>query len=132
MAISPVGVSTHEAATTCTTDVGRLVARIDGALGSTLLIGLDRLCVCRCSPFPAGHAPREPWSYADLRDVSIGEYKSLPVVLLELIHRPDPLPILVLERGQVEAALDGLVTLRRLVAAVARPGASAAPNYRSA
>ena len=103
---------------TCATDVGNVVARIQGALGSVVLVGLDRLSVCRCgTPSLPGRVPREPWSYQDLRGVAIGQYGSLQVVLLQLSHRTDPLPILILERGQVAAALDGLVTLRRLIAA---------------
>jgi hypothetical protein len=112
---------------TCATDVGHLVARIDGALGSAVLVGLDRLSTCRCgSPSLIDRPRREPWSYEDLRGVAIGQYGSLPVVLLELSHRSDPLPILILEPGQVGEALDGLVTLRRLIAASARAGSHAA------
>ena len=108
---------------TCATDVGKVVARIEGAAGSAVLVGLDRLTVCRCGgPSLVRRVPREPWSYADLGDVAIGSYGSLPVILLHLSHTPEPLPILILERGQVGPALDGLVTLRRLIAAAARGG----------
>jgi hypothetical protein len=117
----------------CATEAGNVVARIEGAGGSAVLVGLDRLCVCRCgSPSLAGRVAREPWSYADLRDVSIGQYGPLPVVLLELAHRADLLPILILERGQVAAALDGLVTLRRLIAAADLTGLSAGQALASA
>jgi hypothetical protein len=105
--------------TTHPVDVGHVVARIDGALGSTIIVGLDRLNVLRGSGSLRGLAdvPREPWSYGDLAGVTIGHYGSMPVVLLHLSRRDDPLPILILERGQVGPALDGLVTLRRLIAA---------------
>jgi hypothetical protein len=113
---------------TCAKDVGNVVARIQGAAGSTVLVGLDQLTVCRCGgPSLVRRVPREPWSYEDLRDVSIGSYGMLPVILLQLSHRLDPLPILILERGQVGAALDGLVTLRRLIAATAQARANAKP-----
>jgi len=113
---------------TCAKDVGNVVARIQGAAGSTVLVGLDQLTVCRCGgPSLVRRVPREPWSYEDLRDVSIGSYGTLPVILLQLSHRPDPLPILILERGQVGAALDGLVTLRRLIAASAQARTTAKP-----
>jgi hypothetical protein len=117
----------------CAADAGNVVARIEGAGGSAVLVGLDRLAICRCgSPSLAGRVPREPWSYADLRDVSIGQYGPLPVVLLQLAHRADPLPILILERIQVAAALDGLVTLRRLIAAADRTGSSTGQTLASA
>jgi hypothetical protein len=113
---------------TCTNDLGNVVARIEGAAGSIVLVGLDELIVCRCGgPSLIRRVPREPWSYEDLRDVSIGSYGSMPVILLQLSHRLEPLPILVLERGQVGAALDGLVTLRRLIAATAQARATAKP-----
>ena len=44
------------------------------------------------------------------------------MILLRLSHTSEPLPILILERGQVGPALDGLVTLRRLIAAAASGG----------
>jgi hypothetical protein len=113
---------------TCRNDLGNVVARIEGAAGSTVLVGLDELTVCRCGgPSLVRRVPREPWSYEDLRDVSIGSYGSLPVILLQLSHRVEPLPILILERGQVGAALDGLVTLRRLIAATLHARATAKP-----
>jgi hypothetical protein len=113
---------------TCAKDVGNVVARIQGAAGSTVLVGLDQLTVCRCGgPSLVRRVPREPWSYEDLRDVSIGDYGTLPVILLRLSHRLDPLPILILERGQVGAALDGLVTLRRLIAASTQARTDAKP-----
>jgi hypothetical protein len=105
---------------TCASDVGNVVARIEGAAGSAVLVGLDHLTVCRCGgPSLVRRIPRAPWSYADLGDVAIGSYGSLPVILLRLSHTSEPLPILILERGQVGPALDGLVTLRRLIAAAA-------------
>ena len=113
---------------TCTKDFGNVVARIEGAAGSTVLVGLDQLIVCRCGgPSLVRRVTRVPWSYEDLRDVSIGGYGSMPVILLKLSHRRDPLPILILERGQVGAALDGLVILRRLIAATAQARATAKP-----
>ena len=113
---------------TCRKDLGNVVARIEGAAGSTVLVGLDELTVCRCGgPSLVRRVPRKPWSYDDLSDVSIGSYGSMPVILLQLSHGADPLPILILERGQVGAALDGLVTLRRLIAATAQARASATP-----
>ena len=122
MAISGISICT------CTKDLGNVVARIDGAAGSTVLVGLDELTVCRCGgPALVRRVPREPWSYEDLRDVSIGSYGSMPVILLQLSHRLDLLPILILERGQVGAALDGLVTLRRLIAATTQARATAKP-----
>jgi hypothetical protein len=114
---------------TCAKDVGNVVARIQGAAGSTVLVGLDQLTVCRCGgPSLVRRVPREPWSYEDLRDVSIGSYGMLPVILLQLPQGLDPLPILILERGQVGAALDGLVTLRRLIAATAHARANPKPG----
>jgi len=106
-------------------DVGHVVARIDGALGSAILVGLDRLHVSHgTGPHRAG-ASRQPWAYGDLEDVSISHYGTMPVVLLHLLRRVDPLPVLILERGQVGPALDGLVTLRRLIAAAGNSLASA-------
>ncbi len=100
-----------------------------GRARSSVLVGLDQLTVCRCGgPSLVRRVPREPWSYDDLRDVSIGSYGTLPVILLRLSHRLDPLPILILERGQVGAALDGLVTLRRLIAASAHARDNAKPT----
>jgi hypothetical protein len=117
----------------CAAGAGNVVARIEGAGGSAVLVGLDRLNVCRCgSPSLARSVARVPWPYEDLRGVEIGHYGPLPVVLLRLSHRADPLPILILERGQVGAALDGLVTLRRLIAAAARTGSSAGHTLASA
>jgi hypothetical protein len=111
----------------CTADVGRVVARIDGALESAVLVGLDRLSVCRCDdPASAGRAPQAPWAYDQLEDITIGQYGSLPVILLRLPNRLKPLPILLLERGQVGRAIDGLVTLRRLIKA-AQPAQPAQP-----
>jgi hypothetical protein len=108
---------------TCASDVGNVVARIEGAAGSAVLVGLDRLTVCRCGgPALVRRIPRAPWSYSDLGDVAIGSYGSLPVILLRLSHTSEPLPILILERGQVGPALDGLVTLRRLIAAASHAG----------
>lgn len=125
--------STCETGGACATETTHVVARIDGALGAAVLVGLDRLVVCRCgSPAAAARARREPWSYEDLRGVSIGNYGSMPVILLQRIHGADPLPIMILERGQVSAALDGLVTLRRLIAASARAAGSAAHHLASA
>jgi hypothetical protein len=103
--------------TTRATDVGHVVARIDGALGSSILVGLDRLNVSQGTGPDRAGAAREPWAYQDLEGVSISQYGTMPVVLLHLFRRVDPLPILILERGQVGPALDGLVTLRRLIAA---------------
>lgn len=118
---------------TCATDVGNVVARIEGAAGSAVLVGLDRLTVCRCGgPSLVRRIPREPWSYGDLGDVAIGSYGSLPVILLQLSHTSEPLPILILERGQVGPALDGLVTLRRLIAAAARVGSNVGSNAEQA
>ena len=118
---------------TCATDVGNAVARIEGAAGSAVLVGLDRLTVCRCGgPSLVRRIPREPWSYGDLGDVAIGSYGSLPVILLQLSHTSEPLPILILERGQVGPALDGLVTLRRLIAAAARVGSNVGSNAKQA
>jgi hypothetical protein len=107
----------------CGADIGRVVASILGALGSAVLVGLDRLTVCRCD----ASAPRDltgspPWSYGDLEDVEIGRYGSLPVIQLRLSDRADLLPILLLGPGQVGPALDGLVILRRLIADAHRPG----------
>jgi hypothetical protein len=96
--------------------VGRIVARIHGALGSTLLVGLDRVVVCRCDSTAADVGNRLPWSYADLDGVDLQDYGSLPVAMFHVTGRIEPLPVLVLERAQIAAALDGLVTLRRLIA----------------
>lgn len=116
----------------CAAGAGNVVARIEGAGGSAVIVGLDRLNVCRCgSPSLGRRVAREPWPYEDLRDVEIGQYGPLPVVLLQLTHRADRLPILILERGQVAAALDGLVTLRRLIAAAAT-GSNAGHTLASA
>jgi hypothetical protein len=59
---------------------------------------------------------RLPWSYADLDGVDLQHYGSLPVAMFHVTGRIEPLPVLVLERAQIAAALDGLVTLRRLIA----------------
>ena len=95
---------------------GAAVARIEGALGATLLVGADRLSVCRCDSRATASAGRIPWAYDDLTGVAVGHYGPLAVILLELAHGSDPVPVLILERGQVDLALDGLVTLRRLIA----------------
>jgi len=106
---------------TCSADVGRVVARIHGALGSMILVGLDRLTICRCAvPSTDLAASRRPWFFDELAGVEIAQYGSLPVVLLRPISGADPLPALLLERGQVGPALDGLVTLRRLIADATR------------
>jgi hypothetical protein len=111
----------HDVGRTCSADVGRVVARIHGALDSMILVGLDRLTVCRCAVQSSDHvASRRPWFYDELAGVEIAQYGSLPVVLLRPTSGADPLPVLLLERGQVGPALDGLVTLRRLIADAAR------------
>ena len=111
----------HDVGRSCSADVGRVVARIHGALGSMILIGLDRLTVCRCAvPDTQLAASRRPWFFDELAGVEIAQYGSLPVVLLRPTSGADPLPALLLERGQVGPALDGLVTLRRLIADATR------------
>jgi hypothetical protein len=86
-----------------------------------ILVGLDRLTVCRCSvPSTEFAASRRPWFFDELAGVEIAQYGSLPVVLLRPTSGADPLPALLLERGQVGPALDGLVTLRRLIADATR------------
>jgi hypothetical protein len=95
--------------------VGRVVARISGALGSTLLVGLDRVAICRCNSQMADERFRPPWQYEELVGADLRHYGSLPVVMFHLASRPEPLPVLVLERDQIGPALDGLVTLRRLI-----------------
>jgi hypothetical protein len=118
---------------------GRIVARIEGALGATLLVGADRLSVCRCDSRSNAAGGRTPWAYSDLTGVAVGHYGPLPVILLELAHGSDPIPVLILERGQIDLALDGLVTLRRLIAhaqagarAEARPASALAHRLATA
>ena len=96
--------------------VGRVVARIDGALGSAILIGMERVAICRCTYAARDQRVRPPWSYADLDGADLHHYGTMPVVVLHLVNRPDPMPLLVLERDQLMSALDGLITLRRLIA----------------
>ena len=111
--------------------VGRIVARIPGALGSTLLVGLDRVAVCRCDSTARDLGIRSPWFYDDLDGADLRHYGSLPVVMLQVSGRLEPFPALVLERDQIGPALDGLVTLRRLIAQ-ARSGLNhAAPGGSS-
>lgn len=112
--------------------VGRVVARIDGALGSAILVGLDRVAICRCSNATPDDRFRPPFLYDDLAGADLHHYGSLPVVMLHLANRPDPLPILVLERDQIGAALDGLVTLRRLISLAGRPAIPAHPEAAAA
>ncbi len=105
----------------CSVLLGRVVARIHGALGAGILVGLDGLVVCRCQAPDSSSLPREPWSYDELLGAEVGQYGSLPVVMIRIIGRREPLAILVLERDQIADALDGLVTLRRLIAAAGTP-----------
>jgi hypothetical protein len=111
----------------CSALAGHVVARIHGALGATILVGLDQLVVCRCDASRTDH-PRQPWAYTKLRDAEIGQYGSLSVVVIRLADRGGALPILVLERDQVGGALDGLVTLRRLIAAAMAPDPTIDPK----
>jgi hypothetical protein len=108
--------------------VGRVVARIDGALGSGLLVGLDRVAICRCLSTARDDSSRPPWQYEELVGADLRHYGSLPVVMLHFGGRPDPLPVLVLERDQIGPALDGLVTLRRLISLATRPARSGQPE----
>jgi hypothetical protein len=101
--------------------VGRLVARIDGALGSAMLVGLDCAAICRCLSTRPDDRYRPPWQYEELVGASLRHYGSLPVVMLHFGDRPDPLPVLILERDQIGPALDGLVSLRRLISLAAGP-----------
>jgi hypothetical protein len=104
-------------AATCAPLVGRVVARIHGALRSEVLVGLDRLVVCTCAATgPSASQPRLPWRFAELAGADVVHYGSLPVVVVRPLDRDDPVPVLVLERDQIGAALDGLSTLRRLIA----------------
>lgn len=111
--------------------VGRVVAQIDGALGSALLVGLDRVALCRCHSTTTDDRFRPPWQYEELVGADLRHYGSLPVVMLNFANRPDPLPVLVLERDQIGPALDGLVTLRRLVS-LARGSAGSAKSEAAA
>lgn len=111
----------------CSALAGHVVARIHGALAATILVGLDQLVVCRCDGGRTDH-PREPWPYTRLRGAEIGQYGSLSVVVIRLAERGQSLPILVLERDQVGGALDGLVTLRRLIGAAAEPTTTIDPH----
>jgi hypothetical protein len=117
----------------CSTLVDRVLVRIDGALGSTVFVGLDRLAVCRCDGPDGTIRPRRPsLPLADLRDARIVHVGSLPVLALHFRGRDEAQPVLILERNQIAAALDGLVLLRRLITAAtaataeaARPGPTA-------
>jgi len=111
--------------------VGRVVARIDGALGSAILVGLDRVAVCRCTYAARDEHVRQPWSYEELDGADLHHYGTMPVVVLHLANRPDPMPLLVLERDQLMAALDGLVTLRRLIAMSGKKAANDRPTPQS-
>jgi hypothetical protein len=105
------------AAATCAPLVGRVVARIHGALRSEILVGLDRLVVCTCmATGPSTSQPRRPWRFSELAGADIVHYGSLPVVVVRPLDRGEPVPVLVLERDQIGAALDGLSALRRLIA----------------
>ena len=114
-AMPPVAFACRSCGPSFGASVGRIVARIHGALGSTLLVGLDRVVVCRCDSVAADVGNRAPWSYGDLDGADLQHYGSLPVVMLHVAGRTEPLPVLVLERDQIGGALDGLVTLRRLI-----------------
>ena len=121
----------HDVGRACLADVGRVVARIHGALDSMILVGLDRLTICRCAgPSTELAASRRPWFYDELAGVEIAQYGSLPVVLLRPTSGADPLPVLLLDRGQVGPALDGLVTLRRLIADATRARTAAESSQR--
>jgi hypothetical protein len=108
--------------------VGRVVTRIDGALGSAILVGLDRVAICRCHGTTPDDRFRPPWQYEELVGASLRHYGSLPVVMLHFAGRPDPLPVLVLERDQIGPALDGLVTLRRLISLATGPAGPGQPE----
>ena len=108
--------------------VGRVVTRIDGALGSALLVGLDRVALCRCRSTSPDDRFRPPWQYQELVGADLRHYGSLPVVMLHFWGRPDPLPVLVLERDQIGPALDGLVTLRRLISLASVPAGPGQPE----
>jgi hypothetical protein len=116
--------------TPCSALVDRVLVQIDGALGTAVFVGLDRLAVCRCDgPDRMSPVPRRPQPLAELRDARIVHVGSLPVLALFANDRDEALPVLVLERHQIGAALDGLVVLRRLITASAaeavRPGPAA-------
>ncbi|HET9456761.1 MAG TPA: hypothetical protein VFO78_05435 [Candidatus Limnocylindrales bacterium] len=101
----------------CAALVGPVVARIQGALRSEILVGLDRLIVCTCGATgPSPSQPRLPWRFVELAGADIVHYGSLPVVAVRPLDRAEPVPVLVLERDQIGPALDGLSTLRRLIA----------------
>ena len=116
IAMPPVAFACRSCGPSFGASVGRIVARIHGALGSTLLVGLDRVVVCRCDSTAADGRNRSPRSYDDLVGADLQHYRALPVVILHLSGRIEPMPVLVLERNQIGAALDGLVTLGRLIA----------------
>ena len=108
----------------CSALVDRVLAQIDGALGASVLVGLDSLVVCRCDgPGGVARVPRPPFRLDELESAGIVHYGSLPVLVLIVNGRPDPLPVLILERHQIGAALDEIVVLRRLIAS-ARGGAA--------
>lgn len=98
----------------------RIVARIAGALGSRIEVGLDGLVISRPAVVAAA-ARRTAWSYDRVQAVGLGQLGSLTVITLLARDQAEPQPVLVLERDQVGAALDGLVTVRRLIAAAATP-----------
>ncbi len=101
----------------CATIVDRVVVQIDGALGSAVVAGLDCLVVCRCDSPSSGTGPRRPpFRLDELDGAGIAHFGSLPVLVLSVAGRRDPLPVLIFERHQIAAALDGLVVLRRLIA----------------
>ena len=101
----------------CSALVDRVLVQIDGALGSAVFVGLDRLAICRCDgPDDLSRPPRPPQVLADLQDALIIHVGSLPVLALYPKGRDEAVPVLVLERRQIGAALDGLVVLRRLIA----------------
>lgn len=95
------------------TQLGRVLARIEGALGSAILVGLDRLTVSRTGA--DADRPRRPWLFVELAGADLVHYGSLPVVVVRPIDGSEARPVLVLERHQIGAALDGLSTLRRLI-----------------
>jgi hypothetical protein len=108
--------------------VGRVVARIEGALGTELLVGLDRVATCRCRRTSPDDRVRPPWQYEELVGADLRHYGSLPVVMLNFRSRPESLPVLVLERDQIVSALDGLVTLRRLISLATAPAGHGQPE----
>jgi len=96
----------------------RPVVEIQGALGSSLRAFSNRLVVRRgCPASGSTDAPRDlpPMFYADVDCAGLGKIGALTIVEVHLAGQAAPLPVLALERDQLNGAIEGLVAIRRMM-----------------